>query len=162
MTFFDLVRFMVALMALLIGATLGADAGAQYGFLGKSLGLFLGLLLGGIVGVALAQSASFLQTGTSFLMCRLNESWRFSLPVCRNGSCESRDYERSGWAPAKTAEEADKNLPGEAFGRRVRCRCGTEYFLCGRQFKEALADGSLRRYMKCRPFGRKWGLDDLA
>jgi len=66
-------------------------------------------------------------------------------PMCRNGKCGANDY---------------KFLKITKDGSVFQCRCGDKYFRlrAAARFLEVLPDGSLRPYMKRKPFG-KWQPD---
>jgi hypothetical protein len=114
-------------------------------FVGRYLGDKWGLL-GWILGAPLGFGTGIIVLKTVFgLPAHVWHKFRPLRPTCRKGVCQAQDYEL---------------LKATSEGSTFQCKCGDKYFRLGTtgRFLEVLPDGSLRPYMKRKPFG-KWEPD---
>lgn len=128
---FDFLAFVFnCTLAYVVGGYLGGKWGLSGWLLGAALGFGIGIIV--------------LKTVLN-LPAQIWHKSRPLRPLCRKGVCQAQDY-----LLLKATRE------GSAF----QCKCGDKYFRLGMtgRFFEILPDGSLRPYMKRKPFG-KWESD---
>ena len=91
----------------------------------------------------------------------LGEWYRPSFPRCRSGKCSASGYRYLHLDEPATGEDA--RLQESTGGLLARCACGTTYLISRRERRmwEVLPDGTLRPYLRYRPFGR-WQPDPAA
>lgn len=120
MNLFELIYFLTIFAG---GYFCGDFLGSHYGIIGWVLGFLSGALI----------------TVLIWRLIKIIFSMLFpDPPICKNGKCvfNNNDYEFCG---------------RESNGKRKwRCKCGIEYMGYKLYFKELLADGTLRPYMKNR------------
>jgi hypothetical protein len=121
-------------------------AGRHFGFLGYVIGFPAGFL-----GTALALF------GVGWLYLYLDQAGP-RVPACHTGRCRvPRGVLNDDWGEYEMAGRDEHG------NRIIRCGCGREYVITdgGRRFMERLADGTLKPYMRHRPF-RGWCPDSTG
>jgi hypothetical protein len=129
---------------------------------GLGYGLMRGLETGwwgALVGAVLGAGAAWL-AWVVLMLCILVPFWLFLTfyrpfyPRCRNGTCRDKDYKI---LTTELAQAAQLRAEGQAKqGMLVQCRCGTLYVEATfeKRFFEVTPEGTLRPYLRYRPFGR--------
>jgi hypothetical protein len=89
-----------------------------------------------------------------FTVLALGLRYRPSFPRCRSGRCTDLEYRYLYLDSPATGDDA--RLQESTGGLLARCGCGTKYLISRRERRlwEVLPDGTLRPYMRYRPFGR--------
>jgi hypothetical protein len=135
-----------AWLCILIGAGFGAWAAYRRGWAEPLWDVLRG------AGIGLAYF--FVVMLVMLTVLALGERYRPSFPLCRNRKCAGPDYRYLYLDSPATGREAE--LQDSTGGLLARCGCGTTYLISRRERRmwEVLPDGTLRAYLRYRPFGR--------
>jgi hypothetical protein len=135
-----------AWLCILLGAAFGVWRAYQHGWASPLWDVLRG------AGIGLAY---FLLTMLLiFSTFALGLLYRPHFPRCRSGRCKDTDYRYLYLDSAAAGRDAE--LQESTGGQLAQCKCGTTYLISRgeRRMWEVLADGSLRPYLRYRPFGR--------
>jgi hypothetical protein len=132
----NLIGLIYSTIVVTLGCLIGIWVGNKFGWFGFIIGFLLGAAFGMGCMYVLFRVLSYFYTNVLHgePIC----------PTCRNGKCQSGDYE------LRKVEDSKTQFRFDWF-----CRCGGRYARCGKHFYEVLPDGSFQPYMKWKAF-RGW------